>query len=515
MTGRHNSWIEEFLNINLLCAAIIFGLSACSFEPENTRPNIVLLVADDLGWNDVGYHGSGIKTPNIDRLGENGAVLDQFYVMPACTPTRASLLTGRYTIRYGMQISVIKPHHRHGLPADERILPQALKEVGYETAIVGKWHLGLSSPEYLPTSRGFDHQYGCYTGMIDYVTHARNSDLNWRTQLVVMDSLEKPSDKILGNDWNRNDKAVCEKGFVTDLLKDEAIRVIRERDQSKALFLYVPFTAPHTPLQAKDSDLEQYENMELEIPDILKADLENRDLRLKRRRYYAALVSGMDDAIGEIMHTLEDQGMLDNTLVIFMSDNGGAYQGGNNDPLRGQKTQMYEGGVRVPAIISFPGRIEAGTFVDEPLHVVDLYPTLLQLTGASLQQDYPIDGIDIWATVTEGAESPHREILINAREGRSSAIRVGDWKLISNGHLGPVSTIGDEETRYELFNLETDPCEERNLVYENPLKFEELKLRLNYYTEAAVDPLVTSNPKSNSYPRIWEPYWWEEELNLN
>jgi len=176
-----------------------------------------------------------------------------------------------------------------------------------------------------------------------------------------------------------------------------------------------------------------------------------------------------------------------------------------------QKTQMYEGGVRAPVVITFPGRIKPGTFIDEPLHVVDLYPTLLKLTGASLEQEHPLDGKDIWATVTRAAGSPHKEILINAREGRSSAIRVGDWKLVSNGHLGPVSSIGDEESRYELFNLETDPYEERNLVDENPLKFEELKKRLDYYTEAAVDPYVTSNPEAKSFPRVWGPYWWEEE----
>jgi arylsulfatase A-like enzyme len=441
MNRRSKYTLGRILMLFLLSIWIPLAFISCSPEHESNKPNIVLLVADDLGWNDVGYHGSNIRTPNIDKLGESGAVLDQFYVMPACTPTRASLMTGRYTIRYGMQISVIKPHHRHGLPADERILPQALKEVGYETSIVGKWHLGLSKPEYLPTNRGFDHQYGCYTGMIDYVTHTRNKDLNWREQLVVMDSIEEPTEKLLGNDWNRDDRPVYEKGYVTDLIREEAIRVIRERDKSAPLFLYVPFTAPHTPLQAMESDLEQYLDADLKIPDIFNVDEENRELRLNRRRYYAALVSGMDDAVGAIMQTLKEQDMLSNTLVIFMSDNGGSYQGGNNDPLRGQKTQMYEGGVRVPALISFPGRIEPGTFVNEPLHVVDLYPTLLKLTGATLEQEHPLDGKDIWATVSNGAESPHREILINAREGRSSAIRVGDWKLIRNGHLGPVYSI--------------------------------------------------------------------------
>jgi arylsulfatase A-like enzyme len=512
MYSTDTAGVRKILIIILLCLLTHFSFNACSNGPGSDRPNIVLLVADDLGWNDIGYHDSEIKTPNIDKLGESGAVLNQFYAMPACSPTRASLLTGRYTIRYGMQISVVKPHHRHGLPADERILPQALKEVGYETAIVGKWHLGLSRPEHLPTNRGFDHQYGCYTGMIDYVTHTRNRDLNWRAQLVVMDSIVKPTEKLLGNDWNRNDKPIYEKGYVTDLIRDEAIRILKQRDLSAPLFLYVPFTAPHTPLQAKDSDLERYDNVEMEIPDILKKDKENLELRIKRRRYYAALVSSLDDAIGEIMQTIKEQGMLDNTMVIFMSDNGGTYQGGNNDPLRGQKTQMYEGGVRVPALISFPGEIEPGTFIDKPLHAVDLYPTLLKRAGASLKQRHPLDGKDIWATVTKGADSPHTEILINAREDRSSAIRVGDWKLVRNGHLGPVSTIGNEETRYELFNLKSDPYEERNLINENPVKFEALKKRLDYYTEVAVAPLVTSNPEAKPIPSVWRPNWWVEEL---
>lgn len=502
--------MRRVLMIILLGVFSQFGNIAVSNDFENNKPNILLLVADDLGWNDVGYHGSNIKTPNIDKLGKSGAVLNQFYVMPACTPTRASLLTGRYPIRYGMQITVVKPHHRHGLPVDERILPQALKEVGYETAIVGKWHLGLSRPEYLPTHRGFDHQYGCYCGMIDYVTHTRNNDLEWDAQLVDMNNIEKPTDKLLGYDWNRNDQPVYEKGYVTDLIRDEAIRVIKERDKSKPLFLYVPFTAPHTPLQAKVSDLEKYKNVELEIPDIFKADKENLELRMKRRRYYAAMVTAMDNAIGEIIQTIKEQNMTENTCVIFFSDNGASYQGGNNDPLRGQKTQMYEGGVRVPALMSFPGKIKPGTFVDKPVHVVDLYPTLLNLAGASLKQKHPLDGKDIWATITEGADSPHKEILINARKDRSSAIRVGDWKLVRNGHLGPVSTIGDEETKYELFNLKTDQYEERNLIHDNPEEFAKLKERLDYYTEVAADPLVTSNPKSDTIPRVWRPYWWED-----
>lgn len=481
-------------------------------KPETRRPNILLLVADDLGWNDVGYHGGGIQTPNIDQLGKAGAVLNQFYVMPSCTPTRASLMTGRYTIRYGLQISVIKPFHRHGLPLDERILPQALKEAGYETAIVGKWHLGHSHPGYLPTHRGFDHQYGCYNGMIDYVTHTMNEDLKWDAQLVEPEKIATPTDELLGHDWHRNDKTLYEKGYATDLIRDEAIRVIKERDSSKPLFLYVPFTDPHTPLQAKAADLEPYEDAELDLPDAFGPNGPSNAKRLDNRRHFAAMVSGMDGAIGEILQTLKEQGMADNTVVVFLSDNGGSYQGGNNDPLRGQKMLLYEGGVRVPAIISFPGKIKPGTTVDEPLHVVDLYPTLLKMAGAPLEEKHPLDGLDIWPTITDGAPSPHQEILLNAREGRSSAIRIGDWKLVKNGALGPLKTIGEKDDVFELFNLKDDPLEKTNLAGQQPKKLEQLKRRLDVYTKEAVAPLYTDLQKgSEPTPRTWRPSWWTNE----
>ena len=306
-----------------------------------TQPNIILLVADDLGWSDVGYHNNYIRTPHIDQLGKQGAILEQFYVMPSCTPTRASLMTGRYCIRYGLQVSVIKPHHRHSLPLDERILPQALKEAGYETAIVGKWHLGHSELGHLPTQRGFDHQYGCYNGMIDYITHTMNRDLKWEASRVNPNDIVMPAEDSLGQDWHRNDKPLREKGHVTDLIQNESIRIIRQRDKSKPLFLYVPFTAPHTPLQAKVDDLEPYANANLDLPNAFGPAGAGNIQRMENRRHFAALVSGMDRAIGEILTTLDEQGMTQNTLVIFLSDNGGSYQGGNNDPLRGQKMLLY------------------------------------------------------------------------------------------------------------------------------------------------------------------------------
>jgi arylsulfatase A-like enzyme len=474
------------------------------------KPNILLLVADDLGWSDVSYLGSQIQTPNIDNIGAEGAILNQFYVMPSCSPTRASMMTGRYTIRYGMQVSVIKPSHKYGLPVDEKILPQSLKEVGYETAIVGKWHLGLSKPEYLPTNRGFDHQYGCYNGMIDYEKHNSDMYMDWEAKIIDPECMEQPDENTDGHDWNSGDENLYEKGYATDLIRDEAIRVIKERDREKPLFLYVPFTAPHTPLQAKDLDLAQYENMDLAVPRIFKnEDEEAKKLRLKRRRFYASLVSNMDAAIGRILETIDDEKIRENTLIVFLSDNGASYQGGNNDPLKGQKALLYEGGVRVPAVMSFSGKIPKGTLVDEPMHVVDLYPTLCKLAGVEAKQDKPLDGLNVWPTISEGEPTPHEDILINAREGRSSAIRMGDWKLVRNGHLGPVSTIGDNETKFELFNLKDDPNEKNNLIESNQVVFEKLKKRLDEYTEEAVPHLYTT-PEEYVTPKIWKPFWWQE-----
>jgi arylsulfatase A-like enzyme len=395
---------------------------------------------------------------------------------------------------------------------DEKILPQGLKQAGYETAIVGKWHLGHSHPGYLPMQRGFDHQYGCYNGMIDYVTHTMNRDLKWEAQLVEPDKIATPAKELLGHDWHRNEKALYEKGYATDLIRDEAIRIIKERDSSKPLFLYVSFTAPHTPLQAKAEDLEPYEDAELDLPDAFGQNGASSAKRVKNRRHYAAMVSGMDKAIGEILDTLKQQGMYDNTLVAFLSDNGGSYQGGNNDPLRSQKMLLYEGGVRVPAIVSFPNKIDPGTMVDEPLHVVDIYPTLLKLAGAPLEQKHPLDGMDIWPTITEGAASPHQEILINARKGRSSAIRAGDWKLVRNGRLGPIKTLDEGDDVYELFNLSNDPLEKNNLAAKEPEKVDELVRRLDIYTNEAVAPLYKKLPKNaEPTPKTWRPFWWLKE----
>lgn len=487
-----------------------------------TRPNIVILLADDMGWMDVGYNGSEIRTPYLDKLAGEGARLNQFYVMPACTPTRASLLTGRYTIRYGMQTGVIKENQGHGLPTDEVTLAQALKDAGYYTAITGKWHLGHSKKEFLPSRRGFDYQYGCYNGMIDYYTHM----FNYRIRGISAGGVTGVEDlqqewKEDGNDWNRNDTPLNEEGYATDLIADEAIKVIKNHDTAKPLFLYVPFTAPHSPLQVPQKYLDMYKPEDMTVP---KGPMDApvysirgiKDEELQRRRaIYAAMVTCMDDCIGRIMECLRERGMDEDTIIFFCSDNGGAPDlGALNDPLRGSKTSVYEGGVRVPAFMHCPDKIKAGTQVDEALHMVDIYPTLLKQAGVAIDQEKPLDGKDVWATIAEGEPSPHDEILINAAPYHG-AILVGAWKLVRNGHLFcMISNEGKEDT-YELFNLADDMGETTDLSEQYPEKVQELRERLRQYTEEAVTPFNTpvdwpppppAGPKpkpGEKYPKRW------------
>ena len=437
-----------------------FFLAVCLTPPARAaapRPNIVYLLADDLGWADVGFHGPDIKTPNIDKLAASGARLEQFYVQPLCSPTRAALLTGRYPIRMGLQQGVVRPWADYGMPLDEQTLPQGLKDAGYATAICGKWHLGFISPDYLPTHRGFDHQYGHYNGAIDYFTHMRDG----------------------GYDWHRDDKVLRDdKGYSTALIAREAIRLIRERDASKPLFLYVPFNAVHEPLQVPDKYKEPYANLP------------------EPRRTYAGMVAAMDEAIGSIQQAIDDAGIRDNTLVIFSSDNGGPAPGRitSNGPLRAGKGTTYEGGTRVAACVAWAGKIQPGSVVNQPLHVVDWYPTLLNLAGATPKQRLPIDGRDAWPTITQGKPSPHTEILLNIAPA-NAAVRVGDWKLVchKNGE------------KVELYNLATDPNEKNDVASANPEKLKELRAKYDKFASEAVPAHVAGNkpPKGFKSPAVW------------
>jgi arylsulfatase A-like enzyme len=405
----------------------------------DTKPNIVILLIDDLGYADCGFNGgTEISTPHIDSLARQGTILDAHYVQPVCSPTRAALMTGRYATRTGVY-EVVRPHAPWGLPLDERTLASALQEAGYETAISGKWHLGEFDPAYLPTSRGFDHQYGHYFGALDYFTHMRDQH----------------------RDWYRDGKEDAEEGYATHLLAREACRMIVERDAAKPLFLYVPFNGVHSPFQAPEEYLEPYSNLS------------------GNRRILAGMLAAVDEAIGQIVVTLENEGLRDNTLIIFSSDNGGP-RPGDNTPLRDYKGTIYEGGVRAAAFVNWPAKIPAGVIVREPMHIVDWYPTLIKLAGGSLDQENVLDGEDIWSMLTSGAASPH-EAILSVQSPQRAAIRMGDWKLLMNPRA-------NSNSEYTLYNLASDVGETTDLSKQEPEQFAKLRSKLHELLRDAAEP---------------------------
>ena len=429
------------------------GMSGATSAPVqvNKRPNILIILADDMGYADAGFNGGRqIKTPNLDKLAKAGTVLSSFYVQPVCSPTRASLMTGRYVAHTGVY-SVVRPRAQWGLPLSERTLAQALREAGYETAISGKWHLGMYQPDYLPTRRGFEHQYGMWFGNIDYFTHKRDGEL----------------------DWHRDDKPCKDEGYSTHLLAKEACRLIRERTVSKPFFLYLPFNAVHEPYQVPESYTVPYGALPA------------------KRKTYAGMVAAMDEAIGQVVATLEEQKMLDNTLIVFSSDNGGHNPGqiADNTPLRGGKGSTFEGGVRVCAFASWPGHIPAGKVVDEPMHIIDWYPTFLKLAGGSVEQKHPLDGKDIWPVLTQGAKSPHEALLLSGTSFGDAAMRAGAWKLLrvqGNKPKEKRKAAPAKTEEYQLFNLKTDIGESENLADKHPEKLAELKQTLEKLLKDAV-----------------------------
>lgn len=425
--------------------AIVLGaFTAAASHAADIKPNIVHIVADDLGWKDVGFNGcSDIKTPNLDALAAGGAKFTQFYVQPMCTPTRAALMTGRYPYRYGLQTIVIPTAAGYGLDTTEWLMPQCLGEAGYKTAIIGKWHLGHADKKYWPKQRGFDYQYGAMIGELDYFTHDEHGVL----------------------DWFRDNKPVHEKGYTTTLLGDDAVKFINAQDGKKPFYLYLTFNAPHTPYQAPKEYVDKYAGI---------AD--------PTRRTYAGMVDCLDENIGKVVAALDKKGLRQNTLIIFHSDNGGTtdkrFTGQmadvskmnlpcDNGPYRGGKGSLAEGGCRVAALANWPGRIKAQT-VDGMIHAVDMFPTLAALAGASTAKSKPLDGVNVWETIAEGKPSARTEFFYNVEPFRGG-IRQGDWKLIWRTVL---------PTGVELYNLAEDPYEKNNVAADHPDKVAAMQARI-------------------------------------
>jgi arylsulfatase A-like enzyme len=419
---------------------------------QNKKPNIVFLLIDDLGYADCGFNGGkDILTPNIDRLAKEGSILKNHYVQPVCSPTRSALMTGRYPTKTGIY-NIITPGAQWGLPLNERTLANALKEAGYHTAITGKWHLGEFEKAYQPNARGFDHQYGHFFGAIDYFTHLRNNQL----------------------DWYRNGDSLQEEGYSTHLVAREACRTIENNDQKKPLFLYVPFNGVHVPFQVPDQYTKAYPNLE------------------GNRKKLAGMLAAVDEAIAQIVASLKKTGMLENTLIVFSSDNGGP-RTSKNTPLRDFKATIYEGGTRAAAFAHWPGHVPAGKTIEGAMHIIDWYPTLVTLAGGSLKQALPIDGKDVWPMITKAGKTPHKAILSVSTIGPSqAAIRMGDWKLIvADAEESGGDAKKKQPKNYEpvsLFNLAEDPGESRNLASTYPDKVAELRKELSALLKDAVAP---------------------------
>jgi arylsulfatase A-like enzyme len=435
---------------------VVTSILTASTRADAVRPNILLLIADDLGWADVAWHGSEIETPHLNRLARGGVILDQHYVTPMCSSTRACLLSGRYSTRFGLDSAT----NSQVFPFGMTTLAGALQSLGYDTGLTGKWHLG-STPEGGPQHVGFTPSYGSFAGGVDQYRH-----------LYKRGPFQKT--------WQRNHQYVEEEGHATDLIAREAIRWIEAAPQrGRPWFIQVAFTAVHVPIQEPDEWIEPYADR----------------IANESRRRFAACATHMDHTVGEMIAALDETGQRDSTLIVFTSDNGGSgpwkpsglYPGryepcsvlGINEPLRGRKGTVFEGGIRVPAMVCWPGKLPGGVTMRHPVHIVDWMPTLLRLVGYETKvEDFKFDGRDIWPLLTGDQTDPQPRTLYFAR-GNSAALRQGDWKLVASG------------PNRQLFDLASDPNEESDLAGKRPEKLTELSALLRAEQEKEKDAKLT------------------------
>ena len=452
-----------------LAFALALTLPAATALARPDHPNVVIFLADDLGWADVGYHGEDvIETPSIDRLAREGAQLDRFYSTPICSPTRAALMTGRDPMRLGVAYGVIMPWMTNGIHPDEHFMPESFRAAGYQTAMVGKWHLGHAQETYTPRARGFDHFYGHLHTEVGYFPPFGNQG---------------------GRDFQRNGETIEDEGYETFLLADEASRWIRERDADKPFFLYVPFIAPHTPLDAPEDLLEKYADMKDDRQPARSQQTDEsrmfRKLLLQKsaRPVYAAVVDAMDQAIGRVLDTLDAEGLAEDTIVLFFSDNGGAAYatgGADNVPLRGGKGDTFEGGIRVVSVMRWPARIEAGSKMTSIMSAMDVFPTLTEAAGIEAGNEFDLDGRSLWPAIAEGREMPRKELLFFASEtpihGVFNLTGFDDqWKLVQRIEQGLVSA----DVESWLFRTDIDPEERINLAEKHAEKVREMAQRIH------------------------------------
>ncbi len=414
-------------------------------------PNIIVILADDLGYADVGFTGvKDIPTPNIDRIAQGGVRFTNGYVShPFCSPTRAGLMTGRYQQRFGHENNprYDPTDHVAGLPTDQVTLPQVLSEAGYRTGIVGKWHLG-ATPEMHPLRRGFREQFGFIGGGHNYFKAGGADDK--REYFIPL---------------QRDGKPVAESEYLTDALSREASAFVR-RHAKDPFFLYLAYNAPHTPQQASEKYLDRFPTIDP-----------------KMRRYYDAMVSGIDDGVGRLLETLSELKLDRDTLIFFLSDNGGpvGINGSSNAPLRGAKGQLYEGGIHVPFAARWTGRLPAGKDYTEPVISLDIFPTAAALAGAKLPAGLKLDGVNLMPHITGTQKRPpHERLFWRTGGGAQYAVREGRYKLYRN-------TEGAQ-----LYDLETDIGETRDLAAARKDVFERLDRAREAWNKELIPPRFES-----------------------
>lgn len=445
----HSLATQPVLWVGLACLFSLDFSAKCAVSAS--RPNIIVILADDYGYADQGFNGcKDIPTPNLDALAKSGVRCSDGHVSgPYCSPTRAGFLTGRYQTRFGHEFNPGAAGENIGLPTTETTLADRLKAAGYTTGLVGKWHLG-DAAKFQPQQRGFDEFFGFLGGAHPYFS-------------------ERGAAIYRGKD------VVMEKEYLTDAFAREASAFI-DRHKSQPFFLYLAFNAVHTPMHATDERLTKFASI---------AD--------STRRTYAAMTLAMDEAVGRVLGTLKGAGLEENTLIFFFSDNGGptmqgtTVNGSRNDPLRGSKRTTLEGGVRVPFLVSWKGKLASGTVFDKPVIQLDILPTALAAAGVEVKPEWKLDGVNLLPYLTGEKKSVPHETLY-WRFGTQMAIRKGDWKLVKYDPVADGLGAASAPPQ-KLYNLASDIGEANDLSMKNPEKLQELLADWQKWNAELVPPL--------------------------
>ena len=473
--------LMDILKFSLLAAFIISCKSGNTkdtdgSDPTITKPNLLVIMVDDMGYKDVGFNGcEDIPTPNINKIAVNGVQFTSAYTTYAvCSPSRAGFITGRYGQRFGYERNPLyRPNDPNmGLTQDEMTIAESLSEVGYTCGVIGKWHLG-ANPVHHPLNRGFNEFFGHLGGGHQYFPE----------ELIYNDSYAVSEESKSYRTWiMKNHEHVKTKKYLTDEFSDEALRFV-EKYKDEPFFLFLSYNAPHTPMQATEKYLSRFEHIEDPL-----------------RKTYAAMVSAVDDGVGMLLDKLNELNLMENTLIFFLSDNGGpeAHNGSDNGMLRGGKGSVYEGGFRVPFALQWKGTLEPGLY-HKPVSSMDIFATISALSGSPVKPDKPLDGKNLFPYIQgEEQDSPHEAIYLRQYDAKRFAVRKGDYKLVTR----------ENADIKELYNLEEDISESNNIAADYPEKLNEIDSLRKDWNEELIRPAFLGLIHGGAWG--WEPR--EEEI---